>query len=136
MAEAGYSGTPLWKKLGINEKTRVLALHAPGGYAEWLDFPGELLKGGRKGEIDLVHLFAANNRIFEKEMIALKPLLAQNRQLVIWVSWYKKTSAMAADLTEDIIRNWALANELVDVKVCAINADWSGLKLVIPLAKR
>ena len=136
MAGAGYSGTPLWKKLGINEKTRLLALHAPEGYTEWLDFPGELLKSGRKGDKDLVHLFAGNSRIFEKEMIALKPLLARNRQLVIWVSWYKKSSAMATDLTEDIIRNWALANDLVDVKVCAVSEVWSGLKLVVPVRKR
>ena len=136
MEEIGYSGTPLWKKLGINEKTRLLALHAPAGYAGWLNFPGELARCGKIGEVDMVHLFAADNRIFEKEMDGLKSLLAGNRQLVIWVSWYKKTSPMAGDLSEDRIRAWAIAHDLVDVKVCAVSMHWSGLKLVVPLAKR
>jgi len=55
---------------------------------------------------------------------------------VIWVSWYKKSSGIATDVTEDVIRNYALKNNLVDVKVCAVSEVWSGLKLVVPLAKR
>jgi hypothetical protein len=69
-------------------------------------------------------------------MKRLQPVWISNTAVIIWVSWYKKSSGMHTDLTEDIIRQSALAHGLVDVKVCAINDDWSGLKLVVPLANR
>ena len=59
-----------------------------------------------------------------------------NTSVIVWVSWYKKASGIATDLTEDVIRNFALQHNLVDIKVCAVNEQWSGLKLVVPLAKR
>jgi hypothetical protein len=71
---------------------------------------------------------------FESEMRKLKFLIKPTT--VIWVSWYKKTAKIPTDITEDVIRNYALQNDLVDVKVCAVNDVWSGLKLVVPLAKR
>jgi len=136
MATAGYSGTPLIKKLGIKTGTKLLLLHAPGNYFALLEEePGH--QTCKKNEIpSLVHLFAGSNKIFEKEMTALEPVWKKNTTLIIWVSWYKKSSGMATDLTEDIIRNYALSHGLVDVKVCAVSELWSGLKLVVPLAKR
>ena len=84
----------------------------------------------------LVHLFVTTNRIFEKEMKGLTPLIAQNPDIIIWVGWYKKAAKKVTDITEDIIRNYALNNNLVDIKVCAVSDLWSGIKLEIPVAKR
>lgn len=136
MALAGYSGTPLIKKLGIQNDTKVLLLHAPNNYFELL---GTILTGQlcKKKEVPgLVHLFVTSNRIFEKEMRELTPLIAQNPDIIIWVSWYKKSAGKVTDITEDTIRNYALNNNLVDIKVCAVCDWWSGLKLVVPVAKR
>ena len=69
-------------------------------------------------------------------MKKLKLLCKQNPAITIWVSWYKKSAKIQTDITEDIIRNYALKNDLVDVKVCAVSDIWSGLKLVVPVAKR
>ena len=89
------------------------------------------------GEVpDFIHLFAATHKDFEKEMPAVLRASAKNPQLVVWVSWYKKSSGIATDLTENVIRNYALANGLVDIKVCAVSEQWSGLKLVVPVKKR
>jgi hypothetical protein len=85
---------------------------------------------------DWIHLFAPTRKVFEKEMPAVLTACEKNRQLVVWVSWYKKSSGKATDLTEDVIRGYALANGLVDIKVCAVNEEWSGLKLVVPVSKR
>ena len=136
MATADYSGVSLIKKLGIKDDTKLLLLHAPENYFTLLekDLSTQYCK---KNELPaLVHLFAANNKIFEKEMLALQPVWKKNTAITIWVSWYKKSSGIATDLTEDTIRNYALANGLIDVKVCAVSESWSGLKLVVPLAKR
>ena len=136
MTTVGYSGTPLLKKLGIKDDTKVLLRNPPDNYFELLeqDISPQLCK---KSDLPgLVHVFAASNKIFEKEMAALQPIWKKNTGVTIWISWYKKSSGMASDLTEDIIRNYALANGLVDVKVCAVSDLWSGLKLVVPLIKR
>ncbi len=136
MATAGYSGTPLLKKLGIKENMKVLVKHAPDNYFALLekDITGQFTK---KNELpDLVHLFAASEKIFEKEMQALQQVCKKNTAITVWVSWYKKSAGILTDLTEDTIRNYALAHDLVDVKVCAVSELWSGLKLVVPLAKR
>ena len=69
-------------------------------------------------------------------MKRLDPVIEKNKKIVIWVSWYKKSSGMATDITEDTIRNFALKNNLVDVKVCAVSDIWSGLKLLVPLKSR
>lgn len=66
----------------------------------------------------------------------MKPVIKKNTSLTIWVSWYKKAAKIETDITEDVIRNYALQNDLVDVKVCAVSDIWSGLKLVVPVAKR
>jgi hypothetical protein len=132
----GYSGTPLINKLGIKQGMKVLLLNLPANYDELLEknIGDQLVK---KNNIpDMVHLFVKSNKIFEKEMLRLKPLISKNPAIVIWVSWYKKSAKIPTDVTEDVIRNYALKNELVDVKVCAVNDVWSGLKLVVPLKKR
>jgi hypothetical protein len=69
-------------------------------------------------------------------MKKIQPIITKNKNINIWVSWYKKSSGITTNLTEDVIRNFALKNDLVDVKVCAVSDVWSGLKLVLPISKR
>jgi hypothetical protein len=136
MAIAGYSGTPLLKKLGIKPGMKVLLINRPDNYFNLLDADiSDMLK--KKNETpDFIHLFVKNIKMFETEMKKLKPICKQNPHIIIWVSWYKKAAKIETDITEDIIRNYALQNGLVDVKVCAVSDTWSGLKLVVPVAKR
>lgn len=133
---AGYSQTPLLKKLGIKPEMKVMLIQQPDDYFKLLELniSEQLCKKGRTP--DLIHLFVKNNAMFEKEMKNLKPLIKSNTSITIWISWYKKSSKIPTDITEDTIRNYALKNDLVDVKVCAVSDIWSGLKLVVPLAKR
>ncbi len=136
MATAGYSGTPLLKKLGMKEQMRVQLIHAPEDYFNLIekDISHQLI--GKKEVPDFVHLFAKSKKEFEDEIMKLKTACQSNPKIVIWVSWFKKTAGIKTDLTETDIRNYALQNHLVDVKVCAVNERWSALKLVVPLAKR
>ena len=136
MPAKGYSGTPLLQKLGIKPAMKILMMHAPENYVQLLEIPidGQFVKG--KEVPDLIHLFAKNNAIFLAGMKKILPFCKENPSVIIWVSWYKKAAGIATDLTEDIIRNFALGNDLVDVKVCAVSDIWSGLKLVMPLAIR
>jgi hypothetical protein len=133
---AGYSGTPLLKKLGIAPTTRVQLIHPPKDYFQWLqaNISSQLIRA--KEIPQLVHLFAESQTIFIKEMKGLEKTCKANPSLSIWVSWYKKSSGILTDLTEDIIREYALSHGLVDIKVCAVSEQWSGLKLVVPVAKR
>jgi len=133
---AGYSGTPLLKKLGIKDDFKVLLINPPKDYYELLeaDISDQLVSGNSKP--DFVHLFAESKKEFMTKMSALKKVCKANPNIIIWVSWYKKSAGIPTDITEDIIRNYALQNNLVDVKVCAVSDIWSGLKLVVPLAKR
>jgi hypothetical protein len=136
MATAGYSGTPLLKKLGIKPEIKIWVINKPDDYYKLLevDISDQLYK---KNETpDLVHLFVKNIKEFEAEMKKLKPVCKQNPDITIWVSWYKKAAKIETDITEDVIRNYALKNDLVDIKVCAVSDIWSGLKLVVPVAKR
>jgi hypothetical protein len=136
MATTGYSGTPLLKKLGIKENMKVQLLNAPDNYFALLEsnIKDQLCK---KNEMpDFVHLFVKSNAEFQAAMQPLQLLYKKNTSLIIWVSWYKKAAGIATDITEYIIRSYALRHELVDVKVCAVSELWSGLKLVVPLAKR
>jgi accessory colonization factor AcfC len=136
MANAGYSGTPLLKKLGIKEAMKVRLVDAPADYFDLLQTDISEQLAGNKSIPDLVHLFAKNNAVFENAMKALQPVYKKNPQLIIWVSWYKKSAGIATDITEDTIRRYALSHDLVDVKVCAVSDIWSGLKLVVPVVKR
>ena len=136
MATAGYSGTPLIKKLGIKPEMKVLLINKPDDYCKLLeaDITDQLVE--KNDTPDFVHLFVKNEKEFETEMKKLKPVCKQNPNITIWVSWYKKAAKIPTDITEDTIRNYALKNDLVDVKVCAVSDIWSGLKLVVPVAKR
>lgn len=136
MATVGYSGTPLLKKLGIKPEMKVMVINKPLDYYNLLeaDITDQLCK--KNATPDLVHLFVSNEKEFEAEMKKLKAFCKQNPNITIWVSWYKKAAKIETDITEDVIRNYALKNDLVDVKVCAVSDIWSGLKLVVPVAKR
>jgi hypothetical protein len=132
----GYSGTSLLNKLGITPTMKVLLLDAPSHYASWLraDIVSQLV---RKGQVpDFLHLFAVDQAGFFKNMPTVLAHRQANRQIIIWVSWYKKAARKNSDLSENIIWDFALSNGLVDVKVCAVSDDWSALKLVVPLALR
>jgi hypothetical protein len=136
MAIAGYSGTPLLKKLGITPVMKVLLINQPDNYYSLIEtnINDQLC---RKNETpDFVHLFVTTAKEFEAAMKKLKAVYKKNTSITIWVSWYKKSAKIPTDVTEDVIRNYALQNDLVDVKVCAVSEVWSGLKLVVPLAKR
>jgi hypothetical protein len=136
MAEVGYSGTPLVKKLGIRAEMKVLIIHEPDDYFSLLGITISNQYISKKETPDFVHLFAKNHHVFKQEMKAVLKFCKKNSSIVIWVSWYKKSSGINTDLSENLIREFALQNSLVDVKVCAVSEDWSGLKLVVPLAKR
>ena len=136
MATAGYSDTALIKKLGIKPEMKVLLINKPVDYYKLLDADIND-QSCRSNEIpDFIHLFVKSVKEFESEMKGLKSVYKKNSTVIIWVSWYKKAAKIPTDVTEDVIRNYALKNDLVDVKVCAVSDIWSGLKLVVPLTKR
>jgi hypothetical protein len=125
----GYSGKPVWRKLGLAPATRVLVRNAPAGYARLVGLrDDEIALAKPRGAFDLAHVFTSSAKTLEKELLALSARLPAKG--VIWVSWPKKASKVATDVTEDTVRAIALPLGLVDVKVCAIDAIWSGLKLV------
>jgi hypothetical protein len=136
MAVAGYSGTPLLKKLGIKPGMKILLVNEPPDYFELLEMNISDQLSAKNETPDLVHLFVINNKVFEAEIKKLQPFCKKYPAITIWVSWYKKNAKIPTDITEDTIRNYALNNNLVDVKVCAVSDIWSGLKLVVPRAKR
>ncbi|HZZ78186.1 MAG TPA: hypothetical protein VFE62_06690 [Gemmataceae bacterium] len=128
---AGYSGTPLAKKLGYQPGFRVYLDGAPATYAELVaPLPDEvhiLAKAG--ADLDMIHLFTDQAKELEAKLKRFLPKLKPAG--MIWVSWPKKASKRPTDITEDFIRDKALPLGLVDVKVCAVDDVWSGLKLVI-----
>jgi len=133
---SGYSGTPLAKKLGIKPGTAVCAINAPAHYRDLLaplpadvTFANDVAQGA-----SFVHLFTLARTDLVAALERIRPLLATDG--MIWVSWPKKASKVPTDITEDTIRAVALPMGLVDVKVCAVDATWSGLKLVIRKALR
>ena len=136
MATAGYSGTPLLKKLGIKPGMKLLVLHPPMDYVALLeqDICDQYVNVNELP--DLIHVFSKNREEFSSEMKKILRVCKKNTSVIVWVSWYKKSSGMATDITEDTIRAFALQHGLVDVKVCAVSDVWSGLKLVVPVSKR
>jgi len=132
METAGYSGTPLWKKLGYKDGTGAHVDAAPPGYVRLLCLPAEVnvewLKSPKKG-IGFVHLFSTAASSLKAKLKAYRATIAPDG--VVWVSWPKKSSGKPTDITEDTIREVALPLGFVDIKVCAVDATWSGLKLVI-----
>ena len=133
---AGYSSTPLAKKLGIKEGFKIRLINQPGYYFElFTDLPKNIiLLTDKKTKKNFIHFFAKQGRDIQKQIASLKNEIEQDG--IIWISWYKKASKIPTDVTEDLIRETALANGLVDIKVCAIDETWSALKLVIPVKNR
>jgi hypothetical protein len=122
---AGYSGKPLAQKLGI--KANVTVINAPPGYRKLL---GQLPAGVKfSASNEFIHLFAKRRADLEKQLSILRRKIADTG--TVWVSWPKKSSGVATDITEDVIRAVALPLGFVDVKVCAVDETWSGLKLMI-----
>src|SRR5436190_12957338 len=136
MAIMGYSGTALIKKLRIKPEMKVLIINKPDDYYKLLEADINDQSCTINEIPDFIHLFVKSVKEFESEMKALKSVCKKNSTVIIWVSWYKKAAKIPTDIAEDTIRNYALKNDLVDVKVCAVSDIWSGLKLVVPLAKR
>ena len=135
MQTSGYSGTPLAKKLGIKDGFILSVINQPGYYLQlFTDLPQIEIAKDTKVKKDVIHYFVTDESELLKEIKSLKEQIVQNG--MIWISWPKKSAKVETDITEDVIRNIALKNGLVDVKVCAINEVWSGLKLVIPVKDR
>jgi hypothetical protein len=130
-AAAGYSGTPLAKKLGIAANARVVARNAPANYRQLLQpIPAGVAFDPKIGKsTDLIHVFVDRKAALTKELSELRRSIRPN--CVVWVSWPKKSAQVPTDITEDTIREIALPLGFVDVKVCAVTEVWSGLKLVI-----
>jgi hypothetical protein len=132
----GYSGTPLSKKLGIKPSTKVFVSGAPENYVRLVSpLPAGVHLVRRLGsETDIVHIFVTKRARLSE---ALRGSLAKIKpDAAIWVSWPKKASKVETDITEDTIREVALPMGLVDIKVCAVDDTWSGLKLVLRKEKR
>ncbi|HYJ91893.1 MAG TPA: DUF3052 family protein [Pyrinomonadaceae bacterium] len=127
----GYSGTSLAKKLGIKEGFAVAAINAPDNFEELLDPipPRVTINNKAKQNTDLIHFFTNSRDDLAKGLAKYKNQMKQDG--AIWVSWYKKAAKLPTEITEDIIRDVALPLGLIDIKVCAIDEKWSGLKLVI-----
>ncbi len=129
---AGYSGTPLVKKLGIKEGHRVAAIDAPAGFAGLV--AGVDLATQLRGRFDVIVFFTTERAKLEKRLDALRR--AMEPETGLWIAWPKKASKVQTDMTEDVVREVALPSGLVDNKICAIDDVWSGLRLVIRVELR
>jgi hypothetical protein len=133
---AGYSNTLLAKKLGIKSEFKIKLVNAPVYYMQlFTDLPAHVYfeddEGSKK---DLIHFFVMHKNEFLTRLPIFKTQIKAGG--MIWVSWPKKASKVVTDVTEDIIRNFAIETGLVDIKVCSVDETWSGLKLVIPVKDR
>ncbi|MEM7335103.1 MAG: DUF3052 domain-containing protein [Chloroflexota bacterium] len=128
---AGYSGTPLVKKLGIKEGFKIYAKNPPANYRELISpLPDHVkLLTRLSTEIDIIHFFTKSRKELAANIATYAQRIKQNG--MIWVSWPKKSSKVPTDMTEDVIRAVVLPMGLVDVKVCAVDETWSALKIVI-----
>jgi len=137
MSEAGYSGTPLPRKLGIKPGHRVALLGAPDGFEDGTlgELPdGVEVKRRAGGKADVIVSFHTSRAELERRLPALRALMDPAAGL--WIAWPKRASGLPTDITEDVVREVALPTGLVDNKVCAIDGTWSGLRLVIRLEHR
>lgn len=125
----GYSGTPLAKKLGLAPGMRAWFQNLPDSVRAEICDAGFDEQGAASAGLQYAHIFVTERSDLARETAALRQLIAPNG--MIWVSWPKKASKMPTDITEDVIREVILPTGLVDVKVCAVDAIWSGLKLMI-----
>ena len=132
----GYSGTPLAAKLGLKPGMTMRAVHAPKDYVKLLaPLPdGARIAGNGRARADVVHHFASKKAELAEALRAYRGAL--DPATPVWVSWPKKSSGVATDVTEDVIRSLALPLGFVDIKVCAVSDVWSGLKLVVRLEQR
>lgn len=130
-ATAGYSGTPLARKLGIKASSRVLLRGAPDGLADLLEpLPAGVVFEGQAGPyVDVAHIFVTRREDLNEQLSALRRQLKP--EAALWVSWPKKSAKVPTTVTEDTIREVALPLGFVDIKVCAVSEVWSGLKLVV-----
>lgn len=133
---AGYSGTPLAKKLGIKPGTRMLLAGEPDNYRKLIEpLPDGVTFVSRLSEsTDIVHVFSAKKAELGKALKSYRAKLAPDG--AVWVSWPKKSAKVPTDITEDTVRELALPLGFVDIKVCAVDETWSGLKLVVRKALR
>lgn len=133
---AGYSGTPLVRKLGLKSGMACALLDVPDHYWELLVEPPEDLRvvDPASSDIDFVHLFVREGEGLQERLRTQRERIAQNG--MIWVSWPKKASKVRTDVDESVVRRAGLSVGLVDIKVCAVDETWSGLKFVIPKSER
>lgn len=133
---AGYSNTPLAKKLGIKSGFEIALINQPAHYfslfSDWPEGVKQVNKSS--GPKDFIHYFATDADALNKDMKGLSKQLKPTGML--WISWPKKASKIVTDVTEDTVRNIGLKNGLVDIKVCAVDENWSGLNFVIPVKDR
>ena len=130
MAQEGYSRTPLVKKLGIKEAFRVLTVNEPEHYWELISpLPANVAVVNEGETADFIHLFSTYLSDLESDFMRLKDTVVRDGS--IWISWPKGGSSIATDLKGGVIRDFVLQTEFVDVKVCAVDNDWSGLKFMI-----
>ena len=133
---SGYSGTPLARKLGIRANSRLYLQSPPPEYGQLVaPLPAGVQRVSRiDATTDIIHLFATRRAALRT--LLRNTLNAMRPDAVVWVSWPKRSAGVATDITEDVIREVALPMNLVDIKVCAVDATWSGLKLMVRKAKR
>lgn len=136
MKTSGYSGTPLSKKLGIKPGFKVKLVGQPDYYFDLFnDLPDDIqLLKDSKSKKNLIHYFTNSASQLKKDLGQLKKEIEQDG--MIWISWPKKSAKIETDVDENVVRALALSNGLVDVKVCAVDETWSGLKLVIRIKDR
>lgn len=136
MSTAGYSGTPLWRKLGLKDGQRVLTISVPENYPELIaPLPEGLQLSTRfRSKVDIVHAFLTTKSSLIRALDRAERVM--NRNAAIWISWPKRASGVRSEVSEDTIREFALPRGLVDIKVCAVDATWSALKLVIRKSNR
>jgi hypothetical protein len=129
---AGYSATPLWKKLGYKNEVAAHIDGGPKGYLDSLALPSDIgVKWAERPSegIGIIHVFTDSKSALTTKLQRFRKLIAPDG--IVWVSWPKKSSGVQTDITEDVVREVALPMGLVDIKVCAVDEIWSGLKLMI-----
>ena len=132
---SGYSGTPLARKLGLKEGHRILLVQEPAHYHQlFSDWPEVTEMAYEDVAIDFIHLFVTDRSMLVAKLEELVPKL--DKQGLLWISWPKGKSKIPSNVNREVIRECGLAAGLVDVKVCAVDEDWSGLKFVYRLKDR
>jgi len=131
---AGYSGKKLIDKLGVKENFKIKIINPPENYFELIETPKQLVITEKVSKADFIHCFVKSVEELNIHLPVLKNEIHKNG--MIWISWPKKSSKIPTDVNENLIRDCALEHGLVDVKVCAVDDTWSGLKLVYRLKDR